>query len=350
MLKLIALRFKETRGLFPLIALLLLCQLGAARVSSGALTSEAALPGLAFYSEAVESEAEKLILILSESPELRLVAADSVADGRRMVSGRTVSGFVVIHPGFGEMRRDSLTFYAAAGATEARLLSEHVLAAALALRGEKRLNAALADRGLPETDLKRITEPFLSVEYEGPAFAAEEVSTPPKQGVALLFLLLSSLYASALLRANSRIKALGRAASLRHYAAGAVVSVLVWFGVCLLYWLLSGLLYGVAADGHVLLAFCAVAVYSIGFGGLLARWGDWGFLPYLFLNMTLGGGLWESIRAPEFLKPFLPLWAGLSGCGGSIPDSLLLFAIGGILLLGGGVIHVLPKMRTKNAG
>ncbi|MDR1961370.1 MAG: hypothetical protein LBQ16_03720 [Gracilibacteraceae bacterium] len=307
---------------WPLFLLLIACQLTLGEISSVALNEKKPELKIALSAEGGGELAERYALALEQIPELTVIRAEGTADKEKIFAAHPVQGLAVIPPDFDERLTDGraggIVLYPAPGVSDVSLVAEFLAVEAVMLRAEILLQSQLRALGAVPEDAGNFSavEPILTVAYDGPPAAAQPLAVPPAFGLPALFLLLAFLQAAQIAPGpdNRRILLHGRPALARACAASWLALWCAWGMLTVLYVLGLGLFYHIKAALPLSGALLFLALYAASLGGLLAltgkrAWAVWIFIPWFLLNMTLGGGLWNTPPASPLLLPLLPLGA-----------------------------------------
>jgi hypothetical protein len=181
----------------------------------------------------------------------------------------------------------------APGITNVSAITELLASAALELRIEMIYKGPIPDVSKNGS--------ILSLSYDGPILSQDLSFAPPAFGIPSLFLILAFLQAASSVFGSDmrRVKQRGRAALVKSASIGLLAQISFWLLLVALY--ASGLwaLYGIKLDAPVFASLMGLALYAASLGGLTAfigkrRYAVAIFIPWILLNMTLGGGLWNS--------------------------------------------------------
>ncbi|MDR0570987.1 MAG: ABC transporter permease [Clostridiales Family XIII bacterium] len=344
MRRLYLLRVKEILARWPLLLLLAACQILFAYMASFAMGDRTPELRLALFSEDKGEVAARFAESLGAVPALTVVVAGSEEEARRLAREQKVLGAVIIRDGM-EARvargREAVRLVPARMANADRVVREHVALALVELRARWRLLRELDALGGEPTEAAAAGEAPLSVVYEGPPSVWEPSEITPGYGLPALFVLILALQGAFMMPGPDRrgLVLCGRRGALRDYAACMAALFSVWAVVLALFFVSAWRIYGVAAGSGAVGAFAALCFYCAALGGALAALGlrkaaAWIFVSWMFMNMTLGGGLWGMPFSVPVLRPFLPLEQVLGACAGT-GGALFLSVAGGALAVAG---------------
>jgi hypothetical protein len=327
MLKICVSHLKPLLRRWPLLLLLLACQVLFAYMSAGVLSERRPALRLAVWSEEQSPAAGQFLESLERIPELSVTETKGLAEGKDLLEKRRVLGLVVIEAGLEDRIASNdgafVSFIPAPGTNAGRVAGKYAAAAAVALQAEQRLRNALAALGAEAPSLRAEAEEVLSVAYDGPPLLQDAFASVPGYGTPAIFVLSIAVYAALTLAGPDRRRVVmrGRAALAMDYFGGFFAVSFVCALLLAAYFLSVFLLYGLPADRNAMCAFAALGLYCVALGGLIAALGlrkaaVWLFLPWLLANISLGGALWGVAFSNPVVAPLLPVRHALYGCAG----------------------------------
>jgi hypothetical protein len=347
MIDLFGLQLKAAALRCPLLIFLVVCQLVLGQMSANALSARAPQFRLAVMNgaEAVSGEtsgelADAYVKSLQQSPELEIILVDASDSSDKVFRENDVQGLAVLDPDFDNIVRtgesDAVKLYPAPGITDVTILTEYLSSAVVIQIANLMLEEQLVKDGIaPGSVTKAVknAEPILVLDYNSPEDAGLPLSAPPVYGVPALFLLLAFLHAAFIVPGRDTKRAcLGDGRRLRRaFLSAQLVVWLTWITVTLLYLGGMWLFYHTAPRLSVFIALAGLAVFASSLGGLVAMTGKrtaavWIFVPWLLLNMTLGGGLWTSAPMPAPLQILLPVSLMAKSASGAWVAAVPLYA------------------------
>jgi hypothetical protein len=281
-----------------------------------------------------------------ESENHRSQTTESIAD---VFKNSDAQGLAVIQKNLA-----SVLLYPAPGIADVSVVKEHLAAAFVVLRGEILLGEKLNILGVDlesRSDEWRSQDPILVLEYSGPKVQSQPFSIPPAYGIPALFLLLSLLHAAQAVPGvdSKRILAQGGMALARSASMSLLPLWLSWFFLVAIYSIGMKLFFSVSLDAQTFISLLGLSFYSISLGGLLAICGKrhlapWLFVPWLLLNMTIGGGLWNVGTRFDFL---LPVSSVVNAHDSGFQGACLIFASSAVCLICGAfACAFLPPKRA----
>ncbi|MDR0948070.1 MAG: ABC transporter permease [Lachnospiraceae bacterium] len=297
----------------PLLLLLVGLQLFLGEIAANALHPDAPPMRIGLYTEADTDLTTTYVSALREIPNLEMIVVDSLTE-KDACFDKGAQGFLVIPKDFDRLLQNEafevVSLYLAPGITDASHLRDVLANEIFLMKSELLLQKTLTflspNIDIDAVEVLQVAEPNFSLAYNGPLYQKQASITPPAYGIPALFLLLAFLHASAfLIGKDMRHVALHQNKRYRYaLILGMIVLSSAWLITVLLYALGMNLLYKIAVPLEVLCALAGLAVLMIAVGGLLCFWGKrhwaaWIFVPMLFLNMTLGGGLWGVGEQPS---------------------------------------------------
>ncbi|MDR0434004.1 MAG: hypothetical protein LBH21_02935 [Gracilibacteraceae bacterium] len=305
---------------WPLFVLLIVCQLALGEISSAALSEKKPELSLALAAESEGELARRYVLALEQIPELRLTKVSPLAAREEIFAAHDVQGLAVVTAAFDELVADgrggAVVLYPAPGVSDVSMIREFLAVEALMLRAEIIRREESLAHGLSARPPAppAVTEPILTVVYDGPAAAPQAFSAPPVVGAPALFLLFAFLQAAQTAPGpdNRRLALYGGRARARAGAAFALALWTCWLLLTALYICGLRLFFHIAVPPPTAAALFLLALYAAALGCLPAltgkrAWAVWLFIPWFLLNMTLGGGLWNLPLPSPLLIPLLPL-------------------------------------------
>jgi hypothetical protein len=234
-----------------------------------------------------------------------------------------------------EENHDIVTLIPAPGIANISAIHEMIADEILTVKSGMLLQEALDQLGVPEQEINnrvKSTAPLITPRYEGPPTNGLPLEAPPYYGVPALFLLLAFLFAAQAGpgRDNRRIACTGENRMLRSYLSGCAAMILTWLAGVVLYVACMKMFYGVLVPLPAVAALTAEAWYASALGSLLAVTGRrnlaaYFFVPWLLVNMTMGGGLWHNWAWSPALAPVFPVSAVVNAAGGGWDKAIPLF-------------------------
>jgi hypothetical protein len=316
----------------PLLLLVVVVQLVLGRIAAVALTEERPELKIAVAVEGESPLSERYLAALQEIEGLTVIEVELQMDREAVFRRHDPQALAVVRADFAERLEQGLgeavLFYPAPGIADTSALEELLLTEIVLLRGEFRLAQTLADLGVPPEEGREATlaeaDPILILQYEGPAPPTTPLSIPPAWGVPALFLLLPFLHAAQIVPGKDSVRIRLKSAPVRRgaYLCSLASLWLAWGAVVACYLLGMFIFYRLKVAVPIALTFFLLACYSTFLGSIPARLGrrdlaSLFFVPWLLLNMTVGGGLWNTGFTGPLTAVLLPVsavqWADASG-------------------------------------
>jgi hypothetical protein len=304
--------------------------------------------------------------------QLDIIMLVSEDEGKRLADRRKVEGILIIQPGFGDnlnesqrnQSRDKLLYTAAPGTRTLELIGEILSLALLHMRAEIMLMQALSEisgqavaEGRTAFDNYTQDEPVISAVFHGELQAAE-LFMSPEHGLAAVFMTLAFLISVLVLpgREKSLISIYSPLTRVKDYIARAVSVLLLFLAAIVVYFLSCAFIYGHLPLYTDVLACAALVVYCVGLGAVSAllikdkRTGIYIYMPFVLLNMTIGGAVWErmfGIWAP--FKLILPTAIFLDAIKShQLLESIMMAVIGICFIVCGGYF-AFNKLLERNS-
>jgi hypothetical protein len=325
------LHLKRILTLWPFLILIIICQVAFGFLSSFALRDQSPQLILAVYTEDHGDSYVRFKQNLEAIPELALVETDSEASAKRLAESQQALGAVIIDKDLKSRvtkGRNAVRFIPAPGSSGGLVVKEHVAAAIVALRAEDRYRREIEGLGGTTVDLQSVYEPVLSVEYLGPPLLASQSGLTPEYGLPALFVLILTLLGALSLPGPDSKRTLlqGSVSLITDFFSGIAALLTLEVFILSIFFLSCHFIYDAPPTITAIFSFAALSFYCVTFGGLIAalrlrRLAVWIFIPWLLLNMTLGGGLWGisfSNSVTRFLLPLAPALTGSMGYYSSV--------------------------------
>ena len=368
MLSVIHLRLKELFSYRLLIITLIVCPAIFGYFSSYALSEHPQNFIIAVYDADRTGESIDFINLLNQMESLNIIMAENETEGKTITDKRAVEGLLIIKSGFGDEiikggGNDTLEYAAAPGTNTSELISEAFSLTVIRMRSKILLNKALAKlseqaaaNGGAAFSAYIRQEPVVSINFhdESPAL------TPfisPKHGMAAIFMTLSFLVSIFTLpgKEKSFLSIYSRKALIMDYTARFTAVLLLFICAMALYFTGCMAIYGVMPSGTEILACAALALFCIGLGAVTAllivdkRTGIYIFIPFLLMNMTIGGAIWGRLfEIPALFKLFLPTAVFLDACvNGRTLEPLMMTIIGAAFVFIGMIVTVKSEKENK---
>ena len=320
------LHIKRILTMWPLLVLILICQIGLGYLASFALRDQTPQLILAVYTEDKGDSFTRFKESLAAIPELTLIEADSEAAVKKMARRQEVLGAVIIDKDLNARitkGRNAVRFVPSPGSAGGRVVKEHVAAAVVALKAEDSYRREIRGLGGEAADLRSVYEPVLTVKYDGPPLLINTSSFSPGYGIPALFILILSLFGALTLPGPDSRRALlkGVASLFKDFVSGMAALLTLGAFILSAFFISCRFLYDAPPSLVAIVSFAALCIYCVSFGALIAalnlrKIAVWIFIPWLLLNMTLGGGLWGIPFSAPIVGLFLPITQVLLGCEG----------------------------------
>jgi hypothetical protein len=344
----------------PLIVMIVACQLVLGQISSTALGERPLKLSFAIDVQGAGEYSRRFERDMMASPDFTVISIGPDETEQEVFEKGTVQCLVRAPEYFDERIRNgedgAVTIIPAPGIANLSAINEYIAAEIISIRSGILLSDALNQLNVPKRDIDEqvgSSFPLIVPEYDGPPTEGLPFETPPRYGVPALFLLLAFLLAAQNTPGidNRRIVLAGRRAMRRSYLYGSLSMLLLWAAAVSLYVLCMKLLYDVALPISVLFALLMAAWYAGSLGGVLAATGKRNlaaafFVPWLLVNMTLGGGLWSNAPLSPALAPLLPVSAVVGAANGGVETFAPLIAATGAALIAGLLIGLSAAPAT----
>jgi hypothetical protein len=299
---------KSLASRIPALALIVALMLVLGQISAIALDETEPALRIAICQESDSDLAEKFVQTLYGVPNMDIVRLENFEDKDDLFRKEYVQGIVLVPQSFEENLKNgksSVSYYTAPGITDVSAVSELIAGAILDFRIEMQYEDKLSDLGINASEMdigQEETDPILSFVYDGPLLSETLEVIPPAFGVPSLFMLMAFLQAASSVFGSdmNRVKLRGRKALISSALIGIIVQYAYWAAAIFLYVLGLQVVFGIAVEMPVLLSLLGLAFYANSLGGFVAfiglrRYSTVLFIPWLLLNMTFGGGLWNAI-------------------------------------------------------
>lgn len=347
MLTIFRLQCKELFRFLPVLIALALLQCVLGQMAAVSLRQRSPEINVGYFVEKHSYKTERYLTGLMSLTDVNMIEADDISDREELFNTGKIQAFVVLLESFDSSLvteyNPVIRFYRAPGATGLSIIEGHLVNQWLLLRTEELAASYLGEDYelvVKSLDAAKNETPVVSLEYEGPLLQDLPYVTPPAFGIPALFLLLAFLHSAsfAVGRDRARWQMRGRTVS----GAGTLLSMLTmflfWGSSVMLYVLGMWVIYQITVPVSVICALPGLAAYAISAGGLLAYYGKrqasaWIFVPWLLLNMTIGGGLWNAAEMEILLPVLLPVSAVLSSGTGNWSGAGVLWAQTAFILL-----------------
>ena len=366
MLSLTLLRLKELFSYKLLVIMLISCPALFGFFSSYALAERGRSLSIAVYNADGGAESTGFVDGLSRLYHLNIIAAESEAEGKTLTDRRAVEGMLFIRPGFSDNMkrniRDLLVYTAAPGTRSSELISEVFSLTIIHMRAETLLTEALSIISGQAVLDGRIAfsnyiqnEPVVSAVFHDKS-TATELFISPKHGLAAVFMTLSFLISIFMLpgREKSLISIFSVKARIMDYTARSVTILFLFFAAAGIYFTGCIFIYRSMPSCPEVFACAALAVFCTGLGAVTVlfikdkRTGIYLYIPFLLLNMTIGGAVWGrvfNISAP--FKLILPSAVFLDA-GINQLEPAIMALIGLALLICGAYFSIKsPRIQVK---
>lgn len=330
---------KELIRFAPALLVITILQCVMGQLAAVALNERDPEMNVGYYIEKHTSATARYIEGLSATPGISLTAAETMHERGELFSTGSIQAFVLINESFDRSISDGIspavTLFRAPGVSDFTLLKGHLTNQWMILRTEALAAPFLGDNYIipPQNpDKWENSVPVISLVYEGPLLQNQLFITPPAFGIPALLLLLSFLHSAGFAAGSD--KAMWKMKGHRTLGMGTLISILsvfiFWGCSTLLYVLFMRVFYKISVPGSVVAALLGLVIYVVSAGGLLAffggrRFAAWVFVPFLLLNMTVGGGLWNAAAMDMLIPVVLPVSAVLSSATGSWAGSFVLW-------------------------
>jgi hypothetical protein len=328
---------KRILMLWPFLVLIIICQIVFGFLASFALRDQSPQLILAVYTEDHGDSFMRFKQGLEAIPELSLIEVDSEELAKQMTENQKVLGAVIVDKDLKSRitkGRNAVRFIPAPGSSGGLVVKEHVAAALVALRAEDRYRREIEDLGGTAVDLQSVYEPVLSVEYIGPQLLANNSGLTPGYGVPALFILIMTLFGALTLPGADSKRTLlhGGISLIMDFFSGIAALLTLGVFTISIFFFSCYFMYDVTPTLPAIFAYVSLSFYCAAFGGLIAALGlkriaVWIFIPWLLLNMTLGGGLWGVSFLTPVTRLFLPLEQVLICCAGNASAVVYLVAV-----------------------
>lgn len=335
------------KQLTPHIAVILLIALGqlaAGKMNQLFIGSATPPAAIDVYVENETSLTQALMTKLKDIPDFTVREIPVLSE--KNLKTENIQGILVIPETFDEALQEGedevVEILVASGIQDTTAISEAISTSLIQLRSELLLDEVLEKNQLSLKVKEQEIDPalLLNIQYVNADEQVVLADSGLSIGILALFVLIAMLYGNSFLPGfDSR--------RLRLYSFGNLIKcqglamanlLLLWVLEIGVFWL--GVHFVLeeslrAVDVPLLLA---VLIYTLSLSLLLVNLGlrhivSFLFVPWLLLNMTLGGGLWNVASTQLWLQPILPVAMALNGHLG------LLLGCAGVLLLGsGGVV------------
>lgn len=284
----------------------------------------------ALWQEEHSELSDQYVQSLYANTLLHIQCVDSFEEKDAMFQKGIVPYFVVIPKGFDKKitngDKEAVLLYLAPGQWNVTLLQECLSNDILLLRARYLIQSSAQEVGLaPRPPNKNENAPQLVVvDYEGPLLQKQAGLSPPAYGVPSLFWLLAFLHSAAFIPGLDfkRMLMHGQKKLLLSAACSFAPLVVCWSTVLLCYIMGLKQFLGITPEPQLIYSMFGLVYYALAGGALLAFTGKRKlavtiFVPILFLNMTIGGALWNAHSQELLLPIILPVTAVLSSTKGS---------------------------------
>ena len=356
MFNLIWLRLKELFSYKLLMLILIICPIVFGYFSSYALSERALDFHIAVYDADNSVESVEFVNALPRLQSINITVVEDEIAGEALTSSRAVEGMLVIKPGFGSDIRKSarvemLEYTSAPGTNSSEFMREAFSLVLIHMRSEILLLDALSDLSEQAVVDGRLAlaayvgEPVVSVVFHSELPPLTTLFVAPRHGLAAVFMTLAFLTAVFLLPGKSQefLDIYGKKAIVLDYAARCVAVLITFLGAIALYFVGCMLIYGTSPSWVEVIALAALTLFCVGLGAVVAllvqdkRSGIYIYIPFLLLNMTLGGAVWGRLFSTnQLFRFFMPVAIFLDACASHhLLESTIMAAIGLMLLFCG---------------
>ena len=320
----------------PPLFVMVILQLVMGQIAAVALHERNPEINVAYYQETRSGISDKYIEALSGVPDFTLYKAESLQDKTNLFDSGRIHVFVVIPKSFDASVTDGLipaiTLYVAPGIADYSIVKDHLTSQWLILRA---LTVGAEYLGEP-IDIDAASGNaivFATLNYEGELIQSGMHLTPPAFGIPALFLLTAFLHSAGFSVGADNLNWIIRGRkTLRIGNLFSLLSLHIFWGCAIIAYALGmRFIYRITLLPPVLLSLFGLCSYALSVGSLLSlvgkrSWAPWIFVPCLLLNMTLGGGLWNTGGMDPILPILLPVSAVLSSASGDWLGTILLWA------------------------
>jgi len=360
MFSLVWLRLKELFSYKLLMLILIVCPIVFGYFSSYALSERTFDLHIAVYDADNSVESAEFINVLARLHSINTTVVEDEAVAVALTNNRAVEGMLTIKPGFGsgirESARDEMLEYTTApGTNTSEFMREAFSLVLIHMRAEILLLDALSDLSEQAVVEGRLAlsayvgEPVVSVVFHSELPPPTTLFVAPRHGLAAVFMTLAFLAAVFLLpeKGQDFLNIYGNKAIILDYTARCAAVLITFFGAIVLYFVGCMLIYGTNPSLVEVMALVALTLFCVGLGAVVAllvqdkRSGIYIYIPFLLINMTLGGAVWGRLFSTnQLFRFFMPVAIFLDACASHhLLESTIMAAIGLMLLFCG----IFPK-------
>lgn len=337
-----------------IILLIVVGQLAISRMNQLFVNSTIPPTALEVYVAKESKLTDTLLNKLEKVPEISLKKVSSLDESD--LKTKDIQGILVIPKNFDEaLKADQhkiVKVLIANGIQDTTAINEAVSTNLIQMKSELLLDDSLTKNHISltkdeQTDLA--DDLLLEVQYVNGQSRRSLGSNRLSIGIITLFILVAVLYGSSFLPSldSRRLRMYAPVSLVKNQSAAMMDLLLLWsleIGLFLVG--VKFLLKTTLPTEDILLLF-GVLVYALSFSLLLVNIGlrelvSFLFVPWLILNMTLGGGLWNVPTTLSWLHPLLPVAMALNH------ELVMLLSCTGIFLAASGII--LWWKSTKRLG
>jgi len=353
MFSLVKLRLKEIFSYKLLMLTLIICPIAFGYFSSYALSERTLDFYLAVYDADNSAESAEYIDALTRLESINITVVEDEATGVALTNSRAVEGMLTIKPGFGsdirESTRDEMLEYTAApGTNTSEFMREAFSLVLIHMRSEILLLDALSDVSEQAVIDGRLAlseyvgEPVVSVVFHSELPPPTTLLVAPRHGLAAVFMTLAFLVAVFFLPGKGKdfLNIYGNKALILDYIARCAAILITFFSAIVLYFIGCMLIYDSNPSWVEIVALTALTIFCVGLGAVVAlliqdkRSGIYIYIPFLLINLTLGGAVWGRLFSTnQLFRFFLPVAIFLDACTSHrLLETAIMAAIGLMLL------------------
>lgn len=335
MIQLMKIYAKQLLPHFLVILLLVAGQLATSRMNQLFVNSSIPPTALEVYVEKDTEMTDKLMKKLKEVPEISVKQVKQL--DMHDLQTKNIQGILVVPKTFDEKliadKEEIVEIFVASGIQDTTSIKEAVSTNLIQMRGELLLKDSLEESkiDLTEEEQAGLAEDLqLKVQYVNGENRANLGTKSLSIGIITLFILISLLYGNSFLPSfdTRRLQMYSLRSLLKSQGAVMVDLLLLWGLEIGLFLAGVKVIFDTTLPVGDIELMVAVLVYCMSFSLLLVNLGlrnivSFLFVPWLILNMTLGGGLWNVPTSFDWLHVILPVAMALNGqldmilgCGG----------------------------------
>ncbi|MDR3072033.1 MAG: ABC transporter permease [Clostridiales Family XIII bacterium] len=321
MSEMMRIQFKMVFRSTPLLVLLILFQLLLGQISASVFEGEEPELKIALKQNAHGALSDSYAQVLENSPDIETITFPSDSEVREMLETDSVQAIVVLSEDFDARIQngddDAIQIYPAPGIADISFIEEILSVETVRLRADVLLIQALEDAGMEPEDYvtsSESTSPLIQVAYTGPEEGSIPFTAPPVFGIPALLLLFAFLHAATLLPGpdNRRFFLSKKSARQKHFVCAMLTLTSAWIFIAVVYAAIMRLIYHTQIPFQTQIVLILLPIYAITIAALFVllgkrTWTPWGFVFWLALNMTLGGGLWNTDLKMPWLRPLVPV-------------------------------------------